>query len=385
MSFLKRPIPVLVSVGVVFVSLACSIGSFIPQLGGNPTATPETVGETKPAATMVATSSAAKPTRSVLKATPTLEDLQPVETTVPELADIQAGLDQLDSYQMDFVMMLEGKDPLGKDAEQSLKLFQEIIRSQNNMHLKIEGTGVSTSQASGAIETFQIGNTGYLLMVPENQTTPTCLSYSSDTPMVDMGDMLSPEDMLGEVQEHTLIARGVMVNGVMTDHYKINKGGLGIGTVTSESAEAWLAQDGNYLVRYAGQAEGEFELTAVKITGTITWSYDLTKINRLLEIALAQECLDAGGAILDLPIPANATDQGSFSGIITFSSPDSPKEVADFYRGELPLNGWTIDNDTAMEALVMMQIKKDKRIYQIMITPGDGDNDSSVMITKKQE
>ena len=72
------------------------------------------------------------------------------------MADIQTGFDKLDSYQTDFGIVLEGKDPNGKDVKQNLNLFQEVMKSKDSMHMKIEGTGISASVASGAIETFQI-------------------------------------------------------------------------------------------------------------------------------------------------------------------------------------------------------------------------------------
>ncbi len=391
MYFRKRSITLFVILGVVFISLACSIGNLIPNLGGNPTATPDDAVLIQPT-DAAPTVSAPTPTSPTLRASPTPTSprasatpasLKTTQTATPELADIQTGLDKLDSYQMDFEIVLEGKDPNGKDAKQNLKLFQEVIKSKDSMHMKIEGTGLSTGLTNGAVETFQIGKTGYLLAVGENQTTPTCISYSSDSPMVDL-DTLTPENMLGQIQEQTLIAKGETVNGVKTDHYKITRGSLGIGTVTSENGEAWLAQDGNYLVRYTGQAEGEFELSDDKITGVMTWTFNLSKINQLKEITLAPECAAAGQASQDLPIPPNAADQSTFGDIITFTSPDAPKAVADFYRSELPTKGWKIDKDSALGTIVVLKISKGERVMQIMISPGTGDKGSSVMITKSE-
>lgn len=391
MFFRKRAIALFVVLGVVFISLACSVGNLIPGLGENPTATPADAVLIQPS-DVVPTISAVTPTALPLRATSTLAPsrasstpatLQTTQTSPPALVDIQSGLDKLDSYQMDFQVVLEGKDPNGKDVKQNLSLFQEIIKSKDSMHLKMEGSGMSTNQASGAIETFQVGKIGYLLALGENQTAPTCISYSSDSPMVDL-ETLSPAEMLGQIKEQTLIAKGETVNGVKTDHYKIMRGSWGIGKVTSEDGDAWVAQDGNYLVRYTGQAKGEFELTADLITGTMTWTVNLTRINQVGEITLAPECVAASQASQDIPIPANATDQNTFGDIITFNTPDEPKVVADFFRSELPVKGWKIDKDSALGTTMVIKISKDDRVLTIMVTPGTGDKGSSVTVTKAQ-
>ena len=89
----------------------------------------------------------------------------------------------------------------------------------------------------------------------------------------------------------------------------------------------------------------------------------------------------AGGANSDLPIPPNATDQASLGGIITFSSPDAPKTVGDYYRKQVVANGWKIASDTSMDALVMLTVTKDTRSFSIMITTGKDNKGSSVVIT----
>jgi hypothetical protein len=144
----------------------------------------------------------------------------------------------------------------------------------------------------------------------------------------------------------------------------------------------WLAQAGGYIVRFAGTAEGEFTLITDSTKGTVTWAYDLTEANRVKEIILPAECIEAAAAVSDLPIPPNATDQGNLGDLITFSSPDAPKAVGDYFRSNLPGKGWKIVSDTAMDTVVMLTIQKDTRKYSIMIAPGTDNPGSSVVITR---
>jgi hypothetical protein len=171
---------------------------------------------------------------------------------------------------------------------------------------------------------------------------------------------------------------------VKADHYKVEQSNLGFGTTTSQSGEVWLAQDGGYMVKFTGTAQGDFTIFSDTTKGTVTWNYDLTDANKLKEIVLPTECKEAAAGISDLPIPPNATDQGNLGDLITFTSPDAPKVVGEYYRKNLPLQGWKILSDTNMDTVVMMTIQKDTRKYSIMIASGSANKGSSVVITKAQ-
>ncbi len=84
----------------------------------------------------------------------------------------------------------------------------------------------------------------------------------------------------------------------------------------------------------------------------------------------------------DFPIPSNATGQGALGDILTFTSPDVPTIVGDFYRTSLPGQGWTLGSDSSLDTLVMLTIQKDARKFTIMISPGANNQGSSVVITR---
>ena len=160
----------------------------------------------------------------------------------------------------------------------------------------------------------------------------------------------------------------------------MRKADLGFGIATTQAGEMWIAQDGGYLVKLASQGDGDFGLSADKIKGKVILTYDLTEVNKLANITLPAECQASTEAIKDVPVPPNAADQSSFGEMLTFSSPDAPKTVAEFYRKELVVKGWKITSDSNLDTVVMLSIQKDTRKFQIMITPGD--KGAAVIITK---
>ena len=388
MTRFQRSFGLFVALSAFAVGLACSLGNFLPSFGPEVIATQAavlptlavslpTVGSTLP--TVGANLPSSLPTLPSIATQPASATKAPSGGTA-DITGVQKGLDTLDSYSAVLKMTLKGKNAAGKEVTQEINLNQDVIKSASSQHFGMSGSGLSTSLGSGSFDIYQIGKTSYMQTTTNDKLG--CLSFSSDKPAFDQSQLLTAEEMLGSISTESLIAKGETVNGVKADHYKVNRGDLMFGKVTSQSGEVWIAQNGGFLVKYSGKADGSFTISAEEVTGTITWAYDLTNPNQLKEITLPAACKEAGAAVSDLPIPANATDQGNLGELITFNSPDTPKVVGDYYRRELPGKGWKITSDTNVGAVVMMSISKDTRKFTIMISPGSNDKGSAVVITK---
>jgi hypothetical protein len=284
---------------------------------------------------------------------------------------------------MSILMTVTGKDAQGKAVTQTIDLKQDMLKSKNSMHFGLRGSGWDTSGLGGNIDIYQIDKTGYLAMTDAKTEKMTCLSYSSDKPAFDTSSLIKPDDMFTDVQGGALVAKGETVNGVKADHYKLKNAALSTGTTKSQSGDMWVAQDGGYLVKVVATAEGDFSSFGATVSGTMTINYDLTNINKIKEIPLPKECAAQTGGADDLPaMPSNATDVASLGSIITFSSPDAPKVVGDYYRKAVVAKGWKITSDSPLDALVMLTITKDTRTFSIMITTGKDNKGSAVVITQ---
>lgn len=380
MSRTNRLFVTAVILAVMFFSLACSVGSILPA-SSTETPVKPTVDEKIP--------TYASPTEKPATATPgsgkaTVVSVATPASGAPQISDAQAGLEKFDSYRLAYNMVIEGQDVNGKAAKQQIKLTQEYIKSKDSMHMAMQGSGWEIESQTGAFDIYQIGKTGYIMTTVKDNPKPTCMSFSSDQPTFDKSQLISPDDLMGAIQSRDLVARGEMVNGVKSDHYKLSKADFEFGVVTSQTGEVWIAQDGGYLVRFTGQAEGEFSLSKDEIKGKVTWTYDLLDVNKLTAITPPAECTASNDAVKDLPIPTNATEKNSIGDLITFNSPDSPKVVGAFYRKELVSKGWKILSDSNLDTVVMLSIQKDTRKFQIMITPGTNDKGTAVVITKAE-
>lgn len=309
------------------------------------------------------------------------EVVEQAEEAVQDLVTTITGNDtsMLDSYRTRFTINADGSNPSGYSISQRIEMSEEMNRTQSLYHNKIHATGSGEDSLAGDLDLYILGDQLYIY--DPSTTEFPCIMVSSGMETFDELEYLKPEDFFESVETGELLEQGVMVNGVLADHYRVSVTGIDMVSTASESGEIWIAQDGGYIVRYRGTAQGTFDTGEETGDGSVTWEYDLLDVNNVPVIDFPVECRDQQAAVEEVPIPENAQNKQSMAGIITFESPDGPEEVGEFYRNELPANGWRITEDSVIASLVMMTAEKDGQSLQIMITTGESTGSSAIIST----
>ncbi len=360
---------IVVSIAAAVVMAACG--------GGESEGTDQSIPAARPqSATSVSRS---EPTRPAA----TAESPQPAPAAVVDetssIPNIEAGLESLASYRARYTFSFEGKDEDGKERKGSLEFLQEVITESNDQHVRLTTAGMgSDASDSGAFEFFTVGGVSYIYGMDDG--VAKCTGFSGGDPASAPMAMFKPGDMLGGLEKARLVERGVTVNGVKADHYAADESSIGSGMFSTASGDIWVAQDGNFVVKYTGTATGKLLLFGGDSEGTATWEYQLEAINTLAAIELPEECLAQKPAD-DIPVPDTATEKGQFGGLITFKTADTPDQVVEFYRAELPKLGWTEGEAGELGDMRTLSFTKEDRTLSIMITPGD--DGVSVIIAEK--
>ena len=117
--------------------------------------------------------------------------------------------------------------------------------------------------------------------------------------------------------------------------------------------------------------------------GSMEVIVDLMDINEPFEIVVPEEALAAGQPPEDIPVPDNAEELQviDFMGMITFLSPDSPQEVADYYKTEMPSNGWNEISADEMAGMSSLEYSKGDRTASFLISTDQETGKTSVLIT----
>ena len=361
-----------VAVVVVMVVAACGGGG---AASGEPTesapATSQTTSGTQPTATTAVevTEKTPVPTMAV----------EPTAASEGELnlSSITGGLTQLQSYKSTMDLHFTGTDAQGQAVETSYLMAEEFIqepRAQSIAWTNSESKGgQAPTTTSGKMIT--IGQTMYIINT-DDSGTETCMAVTSSeaTPPT---QALSP-DMWGSISGANYVNTET-VNGVSAKHYVWKDSmfaGLGY---TGGKGETWVA-DGGYVVKQRIETTGKGTFMAgTDEEGTSTYEWNVTDANGSFQIVAPEGC---EGPATDIPMMADATDQASYGGTITYFSPSAFADVVSFYKSEMPNAGWQASGTpTEMEGVAILEFTKDERTASVMITWDDSTNKTGVVIT----
>ena len=285
---------------------------------------------------------------------------------------------KLDSYKVTFVMDVSGDYSEGGAYSQHIEMNQEIINEPFQMHEEIISSGSMEDMGVGTMHIYMKDDQTYMYYPDEDSIG--CLAMSSGAANFEEVDYLRPEDFFENIEVTELVEKDVMVNGVLSDHYKANEVDMEMTTVYSQSADVWLAKDGGYIIRFTGETSGEMNDGEDTGEGTAKWEINVFDIGQVSSIEIPAECLEQQAVTEDIPVPDGVQDYENFAGIISYTSDMSVDELAEYYRANLPENGWSISGEDAYGPLAMISASKGDNQIQIMIT-GEDSGGSSVIIT----
>jgi hypothetical protein len=295
-------------------------------------------------------------------------------TFVPAAAimpDTQSGRDSLAalrSYRSRFIYSFEGKNEQGELQRGVVAVLQEVRNTNGDRHTRWTITGDpvgSNSAGAGAsiLDWYTVDGLTYLYTADSELK---CASVSSDKGILAPVTNFSLSDVIGGIENAQLIETGPITNEVMSDHYTFDQPDAAAYGYNSAAGDVWVAQTGEYVIRYIGHATGENGPLGKLTDGTFEWEYNLEEVNKLEAIILPEECEDQKPAT-DIPLPSNATNKINFGQLTTFNSPDKFTEVAAFFSKVLPEHGWTAGEVYSRGDQAKLNFTKDGRKLLITI------------------
>ena len=352
------------------------IALLIGACGGNNAATP--TPQTAP--TQAPQKPAEQPTQPPAKATEVPPPQPPVDEPLAtiELNSVENGLDALDSYKLTFNMTFEGEEN-GQKKTGNMTSVEEVVKNPPAKHFVVTGMGMSAAGLGGAgAETFemiQIGDKQYMKVGDQ------CL-MAGQADQSALQSTLNPADLFGSLRGEKVLGKET-VNGIPTTHYIVNETGGNILGYTQSRTEAWVAEDGKFVVKALFEATGKDQFFGNSQTdGTVRWSYELSEVNAPIKIEAPADC----GLGEDVPVLPDATNQVSMGGTTNYNTSKSLEEVVAFYEKELADRGWTKNDQGQLSADNMAQLAftKDKSTLRLMIISDPGSNTTSVTLLTEQ-
>jgi hypothetical protein len=276
---------------LVIISLACNLGT--PP--GAPAANPdETNAEEQPSEEVVEEAppeEAAEAPTEVVEPTPTPI---PTATPIPALPiGLRQGLAGLNSYHLVIETITNGPAPQDKSHT---KYQTDYVMDGEKSLVRTESTSSTAkepAEKSSVSDVYQIGNKSCTI-------SGTGADREVDSSNIDiqqkemMDTMTQLEDMIIVVENPKFVGAET-INGVQSNHFKFNVTGLGKKSgaeVTQSAGEYWVAQDGQYLMKYdvvletrsapAGNAQAQVMHQETHL--------NLSNINQPIQINMPVDC-----------------------------------------------------------------------------------------------
>ena len=277
-----------------------------------------------------------------------------------ELSNVTEGLSGLDSYATTFSMSFEGAEA-GQPKSWTWVMEESYRKEPPAKRTAFTGTGIDAAD-TGGFETIEVDGKTYSIF------GDICTSGESEN-APDATATFAPSDIIGGFRSSQFVGAET-VNGVPAKHYVVDESGISVLGYSDAKAEAWIADSGNFVVKYTFQATGKdtFFSTSQDAEGTIRWVYEVTNVNQPVDIQAPEDC---GGAPEDVPIMADAQDMSSFGDLTTYTSPSALGDVVAFYKAEMPNNGWSEDASSgsfSTNTFTTLSFTKEGRTASITIT-----------------
>lgn len=363
-------------------------------------------GEAEPTAAPVAEAATATPlpptdAPAPTDTTPPTDTPPPVDTptsepdeTTGELSLDEVGIpSDLSSYRATMTISISGTQA-GEPIDETLSFLIEYTSDPLAQHTVMTGLGMGDSEGMDSIEVYQVEGMDYLNLGDR------WLAMPSTEDSLDTTGLIEPEDVLDDTcgwkdQGQT------EYNGVRVRHWTASKEDMeacmtaeqmaDVGDITSASGDLYIAEEGNYVVHMNLVFEGKNLEAALGSEdegldeGRMEVTFDMTDVNEPIVIEVPEEALASSSLPEDIPVPEDAEEVTNAFGMITFNSPSTAAEVAEFYQTQMPQNGWTEVSVSELSGMFMLEYSKDGRTASLMIDTDEDTQMTSVFITVEEE
>ncbi len=193
------------------------------------------------------------------------------------------------------------------------------------------------------------------------------------------------------------------VNGVQAIHYRLIDPELFMkladiqededGRLESVSLDVWVAQEGNYILKYAMEAravdvpEADETGQEIQVTQEVRWTFEIYDINSPDVVVTLPEDVPQPGEVSvpgfepgAFPMPEGAEVTGTMFGIIQISTDLSPEEVQTFYEETLADLGWTVEGMAGF-----YQVSKGETTFSLIITQDEASGKTMIQVYAGEE
>ena len=286
--------------------------------------------------------------------------------------DPTLGLEDLPTYRASLAYSFAGTQG-GEPSNWSQTYSMTSVKDPETRLMEYSETGFDPEwTAYPALSGFQ-DNIVYTRTASTDRCTASYAGTGYDTSW-----LVEPASKLLKVNKLTGKGEEEIVAGIQTRKYDLDASAVTDISPAEGSGAVWLAEEGDYIVKYILELTGNEELFGEGMTGTLKWEYQLELLDPSDGSILPVDC---PLPLPDLPMMGDASDVIDYPGYLDYTTGSSSDEVIALYRGVLPGDGYSEVGETVIsEASSHISFASDKQEILIYLESG---NLTRVMISGK--
>ena len=283
------------------------------------------------------------------------------------------------AYQINTILQYKGVDASGNEVISSIKSIVEQRTAPEEAIRSVLAGG----DPADTIEYIKLGDLIF------NVYGGKCAVFSADSQQQEF----DPSEQMFNMQEFfmgqaTRAETGVVVEGIVTDRYALTQENLspqGDGVPTLQSGDVYVSSEtGNVIkIEVIGTTRTDQygmdsnQDTAVNMSYIFNPSEDVV-------ILPPEGCLDTASGLDAYPVMDGATGLSSVSGTVVYQVNGQLKDVLNFYRTEMPAQGYELTEDISSDTVsfATLRFTKDGQIVKINAIQNGGE--VSVNINNEQ-
>ncbi len=119
--------------------------------------------------------------------------------------------------------------------------------------------------------------------------------------------------------------------------------------------------------------------TGANTNGEGQWTWELTDVNKALEIKAPDNC---GGAASGLPMMGDATEKTVLGDTTMYKTASTLNDVVDFYKKQMEAAGWTLEGEpTNVESMAMLNFTQGGKKASVTMTSDSGATQVIINVT----
>lgn len=208
--------------------------------------------------------------------------------TVPPIEQLSGGLDSLQSYRLRFTLTTENRVG-GQPGPQSELQYERLVVAEpagQQIHWQSEVPG--NAAQSRTLSLYEVAGQRYLIEGAQRCVRSAAASEPLD--FAALGIRYHPDELLSRIEVAEVVARNVLVEGVLSHHYAVQELTESSAISVSTTGELWVAKEGGYVLRYEGEQRNRATIGSDQTETIRRWRYAIEDINQLPPLELPEGC-----------------------------------------------------------------------------------------------